>query len=50
MHAKKHHKELITYKTIQPNFQAQHWKLSNNPSFEATCTLFIYNQNHLEIS
>ena len=47
---KTHHKELITYKTIQPNFQAQHWKLNNNPSFEATCTLFIYNQNHREIS
>ena len=39
---KTHHKKLITYKTVQPNFQAQHWELNNNPSFEATCTFFIY--------
>ena len=37
---KTHHKKVITYKTVQPNFQGHHLKLNSNPSFEATCTDF----------
>ena len=37
---KTHHKKVITYKTVQPNFQGHHSELNSNPSFEATCTDF----------
>ena len=37
---KTHHKRLITYKTVQPNFQGHHAGLNSNPSLEATCINF----------
>ena len=37
---KTHHKKVITYKTVQTNFQGHHSGLNSNPSFQATYTDF----------